>query len=75
MPFRSLTPDTHGIKWEAYINPSNLITIGKVAELAKRIDPQCDIEVAHTFEACRVTIRSNVDVVSKMIAAYSKGYQ
>ena len=49
----------------------NLVTIGKVVEYARRLDPSVHITTMHRFEQCIVTICSNEPNVERMVKAFS----
>ena len=49
----------------------NLVTIGKVVEYARRLDPSVHITTMHRLEQCIVTICSNEPNVERMVKAFS----
>ncbi len=72
MPFRQLNARKAKYGFEAYITATNIITIGKVVELARKLDSQAIIATNPQGGACTITIHSNEPKVELMVNAYSK---
>lgn len=72
MPFRQLNARKAKYGFEANVTPTNIITVGKVVELARKLDPDVVIAMKAQGDFCTFTIHSNEPKVELMVNAYSK---
>jgi hypothetical protein len=71
MAFKQTDPGRYAYAFEAMVMSGNIVTIGKVVEFARRLDPSVHITTMHRFEQCIVTICSNEPKVERMVRAFS----
>lgn len=72
MPFRQLNARKTKYGFEAYVTVGNIVTVGKVADLARKLDPDVIIAMKAQGDICTLTIHSNEPKVGAMVVAYSK---
>lgn len=72
MPFRQLNARKAKYGFEAYVTVGNIVTIGKVVDLARKLDPEVVVATNPQGGACTLTIHSNEPKVERMVLAYSK---
>lgn len=72
MPFRQLNARKAKYGFESRVTPTNIITVGKVVDLARKLDPDVVIAMKAQGDVCTLTIHSNEPKVEAMVNAYSK---
>lgn len=72
MPFRQLNARKAKYGFESHVTPTNIITVGKVVDLARKLDPDVVIAMKAQGDICTMTIHSNEPKVEAMVNAYSK---
>lgn len=72
MPFRQLNARKAKYGFEGRVTPTNIITVGKVVDIARKLDPDVVIAMKAQGDVCTLTIHSNEPKVEAMVNAYSK---
>jgi len=72
MPFKQTNDPSATYCFNALLTVGNIVTVGKVVELARKLDPHVRVIMDHWFEVCVITIYSNEPKVGAMVVAYSK---
>ena len=72
MPFRQLNARKAKYGFEGRVTPTNIIAVGKVVDLARKLDPDVVITMKAQGDVCTLTIHSNEPKVEAMVNAYSK---
>lgn len=72
MLFKQTNDPSAAYCFNVVLTVGNIVTVGKVVELAHKIDPHVRVIMDHWFEGCVIAIYSNDPKVGAMVVAYSK---
>ena len=72
MSFKQTNDPSATYCFNALLTVGNIVTVGKVVELARKLDPHVRVIMDHWFEVCVIAIYSNEPKVGAMVVAYSK---